>query len=230
MYEGKTKRVVDVGDGFVVLEFKDDVTAGNGLKHDIMPGKGSICSEITAILMNYLNKQGILTHFVEYIPPNKIKAVKLKMYPLEVVVRFKKAGSFVKRYGGVEGEAFKKPLLEFFLKDDKRHDPMVCCNHIEAMGIATSFEIDDISSSALKAAFILKEFFARCGLDLWDMKFEYGKADNGKIYLGDEISPDSLRLRKDGKIFDKDVYRRDLGDLMAVYKEVLSLCKSIASL
>ncbi len=228
MHEGKTKRVEEREEK-VILHFKDDITAGNGAKHDIIKGKGRICAEMTAILMRYLNEKGILTHFIDYEPPNKIIAKKLKMFPLEVVVRFKKAGSFIRRYGGNEGEELPEPLVEFFIKDDERHDPMVCRKHMIIMGIASEKDIEEMERSALKAAYLLRDFFLKGELELWDMKFEYGKGSDGKIYMGDEISPDTLRLRKKAGIYDKDIYRRDLGDPIKAYKEVLEICRAIAS-
>lgn len=210
-YEGKTK-IVKVTDDYALLEFKDDITAGDGLKHDVLTGKGSICAETTAILMKYLSEKGIKTHLVEYIPPRTLKVIPLKMFPLEVVVRLKKAGSFVRRYGGVEGEDLPVPLVEFFIKDDERHDPMVCVDHLEILGIATREQAEKMKEAAVKATLALKEFFERANFELWDIKYEFGLDKDGNVVLGDEISPDTFRLRKKGEIFDKDVYRRDLGD------------------
>ncbi len=228
-YEGKTKVVKREG-GFVLLEFKDDITAGDGLKHDVMENKGVYCAEITAILMKYLNENSVRTHFLEYIPPRTLKVIPLKMFPLEVVVRFKKAGSFVKRYGGTEGEDLEKPLVEFFLKDDARHDPMVCVDHLELLGIAEKKQAEEMKEISVKASELLKSLFAKSGFELWDIKYEFGLDSEGRVILGDEISPDTFRLRKRGEIFDKDVYRRDLGDPMEKYREVLELCRSLSSL
>ncbi|HCF38458.1 MAG TPA: phosphoribosylaminoimidazolesuccinocarboxamide synthase [Thermosipho africanus] len=224
--EGKTKIVEDFGD-YVILNFKDDITAGDGEKHNVLEGKGAICAEITAISMKYLNSRGIYTQFLDFITPNKIKAVSLKMLPLEVVVRLKKAGSFIRRYGGNEGEEFKEPLVEFFIKDDERHDPMVCKNHLVLFEICNEKQAEEIEKSAKKTAIELKNFFEKLGFDLWDMKFEYGIDNEGKVCLGDEISPDTLRLRKKDGIFDKDVYRKNLGDPLEKYREVLSACRSL---
>jgi len=227
-YEGKTK-IVKVTDDYALLEFKDDITAGDGLKHDVLTGKGSICAETTAILMKYLSEKGIKTHLVEYIPPRTLKVIPLKMFPLEVVVRLKKAGSFVRRYGGVEGEDLPVPLVEFFIKDDERHDPMVCVDHLEILGIATKKQAEKMKEAAVKATLALKEFFERANFELWDIKYEFGLDKDGNVVLGDEISPDTFRLRKKGEIFDKDVYRRDLGDPLKKYREVLELCRSLNS-
>jgi phosphoribosylaminoimidazole-succinocarboxamide synthase len=224
VYEGKTK-IVEIKDGYAYLHFKDDITAGDGEKHDVMSGKGSMCAEITARLMRALKDRGIDNQFVEFTAPNVIKAIPLKMYPLEVVVRFKKAGSFIRRYGGVEGEEFAEPLVEFFVKDDERHDPMVCKKHLPILGIASLDDAEEMERQAKEIALALRDIFKEMGYDLWDMKFEFGKAEDGKILLGDEISPDTLRLRRSGEIFDKDVYRRNLGDPMAKYKEVLEQCR-----
>jgi len=227
-YEGKTKIVKVTGD-YALLEFKDDITAGDGLKHDVLKGKGSICAETTAILMKYLSEKGIKTHLVEYIPPQTLRVIPLKMFPLEVVVRLKKAGSFVRRYGGVEGEDLPSPLVEFFIKDDERHDPMVCVDHLEILGIATREQAEKMKEEAVKTTLALKEFFERANFELWDIKYEFGLDKGGNVVLGDEISPDTFRLRKKGEIFDKDVYRRDLGDPLKKYREVLELCRSLSS-
>ncbi|MBT1247596.1 MULTISPECIES: phosphoribosylaminoimidazolesuccinocarboxamide synthase [unclassified Thermosipho (in: thermotogales)] len=224
--EGKTKIVENYGD-YVILNFKDDITAGDGEKHSILAGKGSICAEITAIAMKYLNYKGIYTQFLDFEKPNRIKAVPLKMFPIEVVARLKKAGSFIRRYGGDEGEEIKEPLVEFFIKDDTKHDPMVCDEHLVLFGLCTKEQVKEIKNITKKIALELKNFFEEIGFDLWDMKFEYGLDKNGKVCLGDEISPDTLRLRKTKEIFDKDVYRKNLGDPLEKYREVLNACKSL---
>ncbi|WP_448374961.1 phosphoribosylaminoimidazolesuccinocarboxamide synthase [Fervidobacterium sp.] len=228
LYEGKTKIVEISEDGQnVILTFKDDITAGDGAKHDVMSSKGLFCSEITARLMQYLNTKGVNTMFLNYLPPNKIRAKKLKMIPLEVIVRFKKAGSFVRRYGGTEGEDLPSPLVEFTYKSDVMHDPLVCVEHLEVMGIVNKSIAEKIIEEAKKTAMLLKEFFSLHTFELWDIKFEYGVDEDGNICLGDEISPDTMRLRKSGEIFDKDIYRRDLGNPMEKYEVVLNICRSI---
>ena len=224
--EGKTKKVEDLGSE-VILHFKDDITAGDGAKHDVLQNKGAICSEITARLMKYLNEKGVYTMYLEYLPPNRIKARKLKMIPLEVIVRFKKAGSFVRRYGGNEGEDLPSPLVEFTYKSDTLHDPLMCVEHLEVLGITTKEIAQSIIQQAKEAGTYLKEFFEKHSIELWDMKFEFGLDLDGKVCLGDEISPDTMRLRKSGEIFDKDIYRRDLGNPLEKYEVVLRLCQSI---
>ncbi|AMW33001.1 phosphoribosylaminoimidazole-succinocarboxamide synthase [Fervidobacterium changbaicum] len=228
LYEGKTKIVELSEDGqSVILTFKDDITAGDGAKHDVLTSKGQFCSETTARLMHYLNTKGVYTMFINYIPPNKIRARKLKMIPLEVIVRFKKAGSFVRRYGGTEGEDLPEALVEFTYKSDAMHDPLMCVEHLEVLGILDRENAVKIINQAKQAANFLKEFFSLHGFELWDIKFEYGFDEAGNICLGDEISPDTMRLRKAGEIFDKDIYRRDLGNPMEKYEVVLNLCRSI---
>ncbi len=224
--EGKTKKVEDLGNE-VILHFKDDITAGDGAKHDVLPNKGIICSEITSRLMKYLNSKNVNTMFIEYLPPNKIRAKKLKMIPLEVIVRFKKAGSFIRRYGGNEGEELPTPLVEFTYKSDQLHDPLMCVEHLEVLDITKREVALKVIEEAKKAGIYLKEFFEKHGLELWDMKFEFGIDENGQVCLGDEISPDTMRLRKSGEIFDKDIYRRDLGNPLEKYEAVLKLCQSI---
>ncbi len=226
MREGKTKIVEEFGSE-VVLHFKDDITAGDGAKHDVMKNKGSICCEVTARTMKYLNEKGIYTMFLEYLPPNKLRARKLSMIPLEVIVRFKKAGSFIRRYGGNDGEDLPAPLVEFTYKNDELHDPLMCVEHLEILNITTKEIAYAIMEEARKTATALKEFFDQKGLELWDIKFEYGLDGEGKVCLGDEISPDTMRLRRSDQIFDKDVYRKDLGNPMEKYEAVLELCRSI---
>lgn len=227
MVEGKTKKVEDLGEE-VMLHFKDDITAGDGAKHDVLPGKGAICSEITARLMKYLEDKGVKTMFLEFLPPSTLRARKLKMFPLEVIVRFKKAGSFVRRYGGAEGESLPKPLVEFTYKSDALHDPILCVEHVEVLGIAEKSTVEMIGSLALSSAATLRDFFAEKDYELWDLKFEFGLDLAGEIRLGDEISPDTMRLRRAGHIYDKDIYRRDLGDPLEKYRVVLELCRDIA--
>ncbi len=226
MREGKTKKVEEFGSE-VVLHFKDDITAGDGAKHDVIKNKGSICCEITGRTMKYLEEKGIYTMFLEYLPPNKLRARKLSMIPLEVIVRFKKAGSFIRRYGGNDGEDLPAPLVEFTYKNDELHDPLMCVEHLEILNITTKKIAYVIMEEARKTATLLKEFFDQKGLELWDIKFEYGLDEEGKVCLGDEISPDTMRLRRSGQIFDKDVYRKDLGNPMEKYEAVLELCRSI---
>jgi len=228
LYEGKTK-IVEIRGDEAIVRFKNDITAGDGAKHDIFEGKGSICAELTAITMGYLNRQSIPTHFLDFYPPNTLKVVALRMFPLEVVVRFVKTGSFIRRYGGVEGESFSRPVVEFFIKDDARHDPMVCINHLETLGIASKEQAREMSDTAIRAAELLRGFFQRAGFDLWDIKFEFGLDGNGNVIIGDEISPDTCRLRRKEGIFDKDVYRHDIADPIERYKEVLEACRSIVS-
>jgi len=177
--------------------------------------------------MKYLNEKGVHTMYLEYLPPNRIRARKLKMIPLEVIVRFKKAGSFVRRYGGNEGEDLPSPLVEFTYKSDTLHDPLMCVEHLEVLGITTKEIAQSIIQQAKEAGTYLKEFFEKHSIELWDMKFEFGLDLDGKVCLGDEISPDTMRLRKSGEIFDKDIYRRDLGNPLEKYEVVLRLCQSI---
>ncbi|HCI28676.1 MAG TPA: phosphoribosylaminoimidazolesuccinocarboxamide synthase [Fervidobacterium sp.] len=227
MREGKTKIVEEFGDD-VILRFKDDITAGDGAKHDVMENKGSICCEVTARMMKYLNENGIYTMFLEYLPPNKLHARKLTMIPLEVIVRFKKAGSFIRRYGGTDGEDLPSPLVEFTYKNDELHDPLMCVEHLEVLGITTRQVACEIIEEARRSAILLKKFFDQNGFELWDIKFEYGLDQNGRVCLGDEISPDTMRLRRSGQIFDKDVYRKDLGNPIEKYEVVLELCRNIS--
>jgi phosphoribosylaminoimidazole-succinocarboxamide synthase len=209
--EGKTKIVheTEYGD-IVLLEFKDSITALDGEKKDILRGKAVINSHISAYFLELLEKNGVPTHLIEFVEPNMMKVKKLNMIPVEVVCRNIAAGHFVKNFPIVEGTPLDPPVVEFYLKDDARHDPMLNEDHFLILGLASREEVKKIKRLTLKTNKILSKDLKAKGLVLVDFKIEVGRGTDGKIYVGDEINADSMRLREVGtnRILDKDVYRK----------------------
>jgi phosphoribosylaminoimidazole-succinocarboxamide synthase len=224
IYEGKAKKLFSLNSSkdLLLQEFKDDATAFNAQKRGKILNKGIINSEMTAFLYKYLSSKGIRNHFVEQISPNEMVIKKLRIIPLEVVVRNIAAGSLLKKTKFKEGYKLPVPIVELYLKDDTLGDPMVCDSHILAMKIATAKEISLIKNTALKINNILKPFFLKRGLKLVDFKLEFGKDSKGNIILGDEISPDTCRLwdKATNKKLDKDRFRFDLGEVDEAYAEI----------
>lgn len=222
LYEGKAKSVYKTEDPEVLrIEYKDEVTAGNGAKHDIMAGKGRLNNLISSDIFKYLKKNGIDSHFIERISDTEQKVMPVHIIPLEVVVRNVAAGSIVKRLGFKNGEAFTPPLVEFYYKDDALNDPILTEGHILKLGIASEAEIESLKVAAHKVNDALIKMMDQMGLKLIDFKIEFGKDKDGFILLADEISPDTCRIwnRETDENFDKDVYRNDTGSLIDTYTE-----------
>ena len=224
MYEGKAKKVfaTDI-DGLVIVSYKDDATAFNGLKKGTILGKGAINNRVTNYLMKMLSEKGIPTHFVEEINDRETVVKKVSIIPLEVIVRNIAAGSLSKRLGLDEGVKLSRPVLEFCYKDDALGDPMVNRYHILAMNYCTEQELDLISEYSLKINRILGDYLKDCNTELIDFKLEFGKTSDGEIVLADEISPDTCRFwdTVTGEKLDKDRFRRDLGGVEDAYQEIL---------
>ena len=223
LYEGKAKKVFATDDPKVILvSYKDDATAFNGLKKGQIAGKGVINNRCANLIFRMLEKHGIPTHYIEEVSPTDTFVKKVQIVPLEVIVRNVAAGSFSKRYGVAEGTPLKSVGFEFSYKNDDLGDPMINDFYALAMGLATREEIDTIREMAFKVNDILKDFFKKIGLDLIDFKLEFGRYD-GKIILADEISPDTCRLWDSvtHEKLDKDRFRRDLGGVEDAYKEVM---------
>lgn len=223
LYEGKAKKVYATDDKDVVLvSYKDDATAFNGLKKGQISGKGVINNRCTNLIFKMLEKHGIPTHYIEEISPTDTFVKKVQIVPLEVIVRNVAAGSFSKRYGVEEGTALKCTGFEFSYKNDDLGDPMINDFYAMAMGLATKEEIETIRSMAFKVNELLIAFFKNIGLDLIDFKLEFGRY-NGQIILADEISPDTCRLWDSvtHEKLDKDRFRRDLGGVEEAYEEVM---------
>jgi phosphoribosylaminoimidazolesuccinocarboxamide synthase len=223
LYEGKAKKVYATDDKDVVLvSYKDDATAFNGLKKGKISGKGVINNRCTNLIFKMLEKHGIPTHYIEEVSPTDTFVKKVQIVPLEVIVRNVAAGSFSKRYGVEEGTALKCTGFEFSYKNDDLGDPMINDFYAMAMGLATKEEIETIRSMAFKVNELLAGFFKKIGLDLIDFKLEFGRY-NGRIILADEISPDTCRLWDSvtHEKLDKDRFRRDLGGVEEAYEEVM---------
>ena len=225
LYEGKAKKVYATEDPeLLIVSYKDDATAFNGKKKGTIAGKGIINNRMSNRLMRRLEKEGVPTHLVEELSERETMVKKVKIVPLEVIVRNVSAGSFAKRYGVEEGIVFSEPTVVFSYKNDALDDPLIALPHIFALGLATKQEMETIRDYALKIDAILREFWAGCGVTLVDFKLEFGRLPDGKIVLADEISPDTCRLwdSATGKKLDKDRFRRDLGGVEEAYGEIMA--------
>jgi len=225
LHEGKAKRVYLTDDpDLYVQEFKDSATAFDGTKKGTIVGKGSVNCQISSKLFRMLEKGGVKTHFVELLSDNEMVIKPVKIIPLEVVVRNVAAGSLVRRLGFQEGVRLQPPIVEFYLKNDALHDPLVNEDHILAMGIASSEEVALLRDQAHKINGLLRGFFDGIGIELVDFKLEFGRRPDGSIILADEISPDTCRLwdKATGEKLDKDRFRFDLGSVEEAYQEILA--------
>lgn len=224
LYEGKAKKVylTDESDQLIV-SYKDDATAFNGLKKGTIVGKGVINNRMSNLLMQRLEKSGVPTHFVNEINERETLVKKVSIVPLEVIVRNIAAGSFSKRYGVEEGVVFDSPTIEFSYKNDDLGDPLLNEYHALALHLATPEEIEVIKKYSFTVNEELKAFWKECGIVLVDFKLEFGRLSDGTIVLADEISPDTSRLwdEKTGEKLDKDRFRRDLGGTEDAYAEVM---------
>ena len=220
--EGKTKIVLfDEETGNYFLKFKNSITAFNSQKKDELDGKGRINCEISYFLMKEVEKQGISISYEEKIDDVTIKVKELKMIPVEVVVRNLAYGSFSKRFTLKEGDKMKKPLVEFFFKDDEKSDPQLTRELFDYFNIATLDEVEKMKEYALKVNEILTDIFHKVRITLVDFKIEFGRGVDGELLLADEIDPDSCRLWDfNGEMLDKERYRRGLGGVMEHYKEI----------
>ena len=224
IYEGKAKKVFATDDPNVVLvDYKDDATAFNGLKKGTITGKGVINNRVTNFLMQMLEKNGVPTHYIEEISDRETLVKKVDIVPLEVIVRNIAAGSLSKRLGLPEGTKLKKTVIEYCYKNDDLGDPMVNEYHIAAMGWATEEEVKLIAGYSLKINKLLSKFLKQSNIELIDFKLEFGKTSDGTIVLADEISPDTCRFwdSKTHEKLDKDRFRRDLGGVEDAYQEIL---------
>lgn len=222
IYKGKAKSVYEEDEDTVIIEFRDDLTAGDGAKKDTRHGKGALNAEISAKLFEVVEKHGIKTHFLGYTPPNKFIAKKLKIIPIEVICRNIATGSLVRRYPFEEGKELNPPIVEFGYKSDEYHDPMLNEDIAIALGAATRQELKEMRRITLDVNKILKDFLISKGILLVDFKLEFGRDMQGNLLLGDEISPDTCRFwdAKTGEIMDKDRFRKDLGSILEYYREV----------
>ncbi len=222
LYEGKAKRVYATDDpNYVIVEYKDDATAFNGLKKGTIAGKGVVNNRMSNLLFGYLADNGIPTHLVKELDERHTLVKHVKIVPLEVIVRNIAAGSFSKRFGVAEGTDLANPTIEFSYKNDELGDPMINTSQALALRLATSEQIETIRTMALRINELMRKFFLERGLILVDYKLEFGLFD-GKIVLADEISPDTCRLWdvNTREKLDKDRFRRDMGGVEDAYSEV----------
>jgi phosphoribosylaminoimidazole-succinocarboxamide synthase len=230
LYEGKAKRIyaTEYPDQYWV-EYKDDATAFNGEKKDVLQGKGRLNNEISSLIFSLLKQDGIDSHFIKRISENEQLVKKVEIVPLEVVVRNIAAGSLVKRLGMERGTVFPEPVLEFYYKDDSLGDPLINNEHIKVMELAAEEELETMKQIALKVNEKLKVIFSAIGTSLVDFKLEFGRDAEGRILLADEISPDTCRLwdEETGESLDKDLFRFGTGNLQDGYETILKRLGSV---
>ena len=229
IYEGKAKRVYATDEAeLLIVDYKDDATAFNGLKKGTILGKGAINNQMSNRLMRRLEQAGVPTHFVKELSERETLVRRVEIVPLEVIVRNRSAGSFSKRYGVEEGRVFDAPTIEFSYKNDALGDPLINSSHVIALSLATPEELELIRRYAFRVNEVLSALWASRGITLVDFKLEFGRLADGTIVLADEISPDTCRLwdSATGKKLDKDRFRRDLGGVEDAYAEVMRrLCE-----
>jgi phosphoribosylaminoimidazole-succinocarboxamide synthase len=230
IYEGKAKRLYETDDpDLVIQEFKDDATAFNAKKRGTIAEKGVVNNRISAVLFAYLEKRGVRTHFVRLLDDRRMLVKRLEIIPIEMTVRNVTAGGMSKLLGIEEGIVLKKPVLEYHYKRDDLDDPLMNADHCLALGIAAPEELRFLDTASLRVNDALKEFFLGRGLTLVDFKLEFGR-HHQEILLGDEISPDTMRLWEVGtnRKMDKDRFRRDLGQIEETYQEVLKRVEKVS--
>ncbi|MEZ0319419.1 MAG: phosphoribosylaminoimidazolesuccinocarboxamide synthase [Pyrobaculum sp.] len=228
IYEGKSKKVYRK-DAVYLLEFKDEVTAGDGARRDAAPGKGRLAAELSALLFRHVEAEGVPTHFIEYMPPRTIAVKPAKVAPVEVIVRFKAYGSYLKRVPTQPLKPFSKPLVEFHYKDDKLHDPLVLEEDVVEAGLADAEQVRLMKKYAVAAAEALRRLYQKADCDFVDVKFEFGVVENGGLVLVDEISGDTFRLLCNGEHLDKEYYRKtgDVEGLLRRYETLLNLTRNL---
>ena len=221
-FQGKVKTVFNTAEPDVVLiQYEDKVTAGNGKKVDYPEGKGQVCMKISELLFQTLEKYGIRTHYINTIPERIMSCKKVDIIPIEVVVRNVAAGSIVRQTTLQEGKIINWPLVEYFLKDDEKDDPLLTEDRIRLMG---DYPLRDMEQTTREVNGILGRIFREIDLTLVDMKLEFGYDVDGNLLLADELSPDGMRLWKEGtsESFDKDLFRNGNGDIVIAYQTILT--------
>ena len=224
IYTGKAKDIYTTSDDedVIISVYKDQATMLNGARKETIKGKGVLNNQISSLIFTKLNEAGIATHFVNQLSENEQLNKKVDIIPLEVVLRNVTAGSFSKRFGVEEGIQLETPIVEFYYKNDDLDDPFINDEHVKFLGIASDEGIAYIKAETRRINELLKDWFNQIGLQLIDFKLEFGKDKDGHIILADEFSPDNCRLwDAEGHHMDKDVFRRDLGNLTDVYEVVL---------
>ena len=225
LLDGKVKSVYDTDNAKqVLIHYHDKVTAGNGEKEDYPAGKGSLCCQISSILFEKLSDLGVKNHYINQIGPNKMLCRKVNIIPLEVICRNRAAGSIVRTTTIKEGQPIVPAIVEFFLKDDSKHDPLLTRDRVRLMG----YDPMPLVEQTIIINDYLLYIFNLIGFDLVDFKIEFGIDAHGDLYLADEISPDSMRLwgKLDGERYDKDLFRMDEGDIIPAYRVILDKLQS----
>ena len=223
IYEGKAKKVYATDDPkIVIVDYKDDATAFNGLKKGTIAGKGVVNNKVSNHFFRLLEREGIPTHYVEQLSDRETAVRRVEILPVEVIVRNRAAGSFSKRMGVAEGTTLACPILEYSYKNDELGDPFINSYYIRALNIATDDEMEQVKTYSFRINEILKAYLDELGIELIDFKLEFGRFD-GTVILADEISPDTCRFwdKSTGKKLDKDRFRRDLGDVEEAYHEII---------
>lgn len=224
LYEGKAKKVFATDDpALVIVSYKDDATALDGLKKGTISGKGVVNNRMSDYLFGMLESNGVPTHFVRELNDREALVKKVSIVPLEVIIRNISAGSFAKRYGVEEGIVFAEPTIEFSYKNDSLHDPLINEYHALALRLATKEEIATIKALAFRVNDLLKTYFLKLNVRLVDFKLEFGRLPDGQIVLADEISPDTCRFwdATTNEKLDKDRFRRDMGGVEGAYQEMM---------
>nr|WP_202128992.1 phosphoribosylaminoimidazolesuccinocarboxamide synthase [Listeria monocytogenes] len=230
VYEGKAKRLFKTEEaGVLRVAYKDDATALNGVRKESFAGKGELNNQITSLIFSHLAEAGIESHFIRAISETEQLVKEVSIIPLEVVVRNVMAGSLAKRLGKEEGEQIPNAIVEFYYKDDALDDPFINDDHVLYLEVATTSEMDTIRQAARSINKVLQELFNQMNITLIDFKLEFGRDVAGEILLADEISPDTCRLwdKETNQKLDKDVFRRNIGNLTDVYTEVLNRLKQV---
>ena len=222
LYSGKAKNLFSTEDeNVIIVQYKDQATAFNGVKKEQIAGKGQLNNQISSLIFEKLNAAGVATHFIKKISKTEQLNKKVKIIPLEVVLRNVTAGSFSKRFGVKEGIQLEKPIVEFYYKNDDLDDPFINDEHVKFLKLANDEDIAYIKAETRRINKLLSDWFHQIGLKLIDFKLEFGFDKDGKIILADEFSPDNCRLwDAQGHHMDKDVFRRGLGELTDVYEVV----------
>ena len=226
IYRGKAKTVYDDGDE-VVIKFRDDITAFDAVKHDQIKGKGFYNAQTSSKLFRILESKGIRTHYIGMESDTEMRAKKVRIVPLEVIVRNIAAGSITKNYPVEEGTEFSSPIVLFDLKNDRYHDPLLNEDIAEAIGASDREEMAEMRKLALRVNDVLKDFFAKNGIKLVDFKLEFGRYGN-ELLVADEVSCDTCRFwNEKNESLDKDLYRFDKGDVLTGYKRIYELVKDV---
>jgi len=223
IYEGKAKKVFLTDDPqIVIVDYKDDATAFNGLKKGTIRGKGVVNNKVSNHFFRLLEKNGIPTHYIEQLSDRETAVKRVEILPVEVIVRNRAAGSFSKRMGVPEGAELRCTILEYSYKNDALGDPFINSYYIRALGLATDAEMEKVKEYSFRVNDILCEYLLDLGIELIDFKLEFGRF-NGTVVLADEISPDTCRFwdKLSGKKLDKDRFRQDLGEVEEAYREII---------